>query len=310
MYSKSIVNLFNQLSQVFKNRTMKKINLTILMAALVAVVNFSSCKKTSNNSEPFVLFSVQVNGATVSFVNKSEDAVSYEWDFGDGATSTEESPTHTYPGKGKYVPTLHATTAAGAKGEASTVLQIAKLSPIKLDDNTLSDWDTITHNVVLAESNSGNFIKAKYDYDGNYIYVYFEQKTTKTAGNIYDLYIDADNDVTTGLITGDIPGGAYDVLLEGTIFDGWLDPYYFIGADQQSFGNYTAQSINEFYTVGTVQQSGGVQKFEFSISRSKIKGLTGKGLKIGVQVSANDWSATIGYSPDQGSNAFYLDMSE
>ena len=163
---------------------------------------------------------------------------------------------------------------------------------------------------MLGGANSGNFIKAKYDYDGNYIYVYFEQNTTKADGNIYDLYIDADNDATTGLITGDIPNGAYDVLLEGTIFDSWLDPYYFIGADQQNFGNYTPQTINEFYTVGTVQQSGNVQKFEFSISRSKIKGLTGKGLKIGVQVAANDWSATIGYSPDQGTDAFYLDMSE
>ena len=280
------------------------------MSALIAAVNFSSCKKTSNSPQPFVFFSVQVNGTTVSFENKSEDVVSYEWDFGDGTTSTEESPVHTYPGKGKYVPTLYATTAAGAKGEASTVLQIAKTSSIKLNDNTLSDWDTISTNVVLAGPNSGNFIKAKYDYDGNYIYVYFEQNTTKADGNIYDLYIDADNNITTGLITGEIPNGAYDVLLEGTIFDGWLDPYYFIGADQQNFGNYIPQSINEFYTVGTVQQSGSVQKFEFAISRSKIKGLTGKGLKIGVQVAANDWSAIVGYSPDQNSNAFYLDMSE
>jgi hypothetical protein len=65
-----------------------------------------------------------------------------------------------------------------------------------------------------------------------------------------------------------------------------------------------------FFTTGTVQQSGSVQKFEFALSRSKIRGLTGKGLKIGVQVAANDWSAIIGYSPDQGSDAFYLDMSE
>src|SRR5664279_973865 len=289
---------------------MKKINLTILMAATIAAFNFSSCKKESKKPEPFVFFSVQVDGATATFKNQSEDVVKYEWDFGDGTTSNEESPVHTYPGKGKYVPTLYATTAAGAKGEASTVLQIAKTSSIKLNDNTLSDWDTISTNVVLGGPNSGNFIKAKYDYDGNFIYVYFEQNTTKADGNIYDLYIDADNNITTGLITGEIPNGAYDVLLEGTIFDGWLDPYYFIGADQQNFGNYTPQSINEFYTVGTVQQSGSVQKFEFAISRSKIKGLTGKGLRIGVQVAANDWSAIVGYSPDQNSNAFYLDMTE
>jgi len=289
---------------------MKKTNLIILIAALIAAVNFSSCKKDSSEPQPFVFYSISVDGATVTFTNKSEDAVSYEWDFGDGTSSTEESPVHTYPGKGKYVPTLYATTTAGVKGEASTVIQIAKVSGIKLDDNSLSDWDTIAYNVVIAGPNSGNFIKAKYDYDGNYVYVYFEQNTKKAEGNIYDLYIDADNDITTGLLTGEIPNGAYEVLLEGTIFDDWLDPYYFVGSDQQNFGNYTYQSINEFYRVGTIQQAGSVQKFEFALSRSKIKGVTGKGLKIGVQVAANDWSAIIGYSPDQGSDAFYLDMSE
>lgn len=289
---------------------MKKTNLTILIAVLIAAVNFSSCKKDSDNPQPFVLYSLSIDGATVSFTNKSEDAVSYKWDFGDGTTSTDESPTHTYPGKGKYVPTLYATTSAGVTGEASTVIHIAKVSGIKLDDNSLSDWDTVATNVITAGAHSGNFIKAKFDYDANYVYVYFEQNTKKSDGNIYDLYIDADNNINTGLLTGEIPNGGYEVLLEGTIFDDWLDPYYFIGTDQQNFGNYTYQNLNEFYKLGTVVQSGGVQKFEFGLSRSKIKGLTGKGLKIGVQVAANDWSAIIGYSPDQSTDAFYLDMSE
>jgi PKD repeat protein len=289
---------------------MKKSNLLIILIALFAAANFSSCKKDSSKPEPFVFYTVTVDGATVAFKNKSKDAVSYKWDFGDGATSTDVSPTHTYAAKGKYVPTLYATTSAGVTGEASTVLHIAKTSAIKMDDHTLSDWDTVTHNVVLAGPNSGNFIKAKYDYDGNYLYVYFEQYTTQADGNIYDLYIDADLDMSTGLVTNDIKNGAYDVLLEGTVIGNWIDPYYFIGSDQNNFDNYKYQNINEFFKVGTIEQDGSVQKFEFAISRSKIKGLTGKGLKIGVQAAANDWSAEIGFSPDLGSDAFYLDMSE
>ena len=289
---------------------MKKSNLFIAMIALIAAVNFSSCKKDSDKPQPFVFYDVSIDGATVTFTNESKGAVSYEWDFGDGATSTDESPTHTYPGKGKYVPTLYATASDGTKAEASTVLHIAKTSAVKLDDHTLTDWDTVTHNVVLAGAGSGNFIKAKYDYDANYIYLYFEQNTTKADGNIYDVYIDADNDITTGLLTGDIPGGAYEILLEGTVLDGWLDPYYFIGADQQNFGNYQPQSLSEFFKVGTVVQDGSVQKFEWAISRSKVKGLTSKALRIGVQAAANDWSAEIGFSPDLGSDSFLLDMSE
>jgi len=37
-----------------------------------------------------------VEGLMVSFVNASVGADSYAWNFGDGNTSTEESPTHTY----------------------------------------------------------------------------------------------------------------------------------------------------------------------------------------------------------------------
>jgi PKD repeat protein len=289
---------------------MNKSNLFILIIATIASFHFSSCEEDSPKPAPFVFFNVSIDGLTVTFTNKSTGAATYEWDFGDGTTSTEESPTHTYPGKGKYVPTLYATSHDGVRAEASTVIHIAKVSSVKLDDNSLSDWDTITHNVVIGGAKSGNFIKAKYDYDANYVYIYFEQNTKKADGNIYDLYIDADNNITTGLLTNEIPNGAYEVLLEGTVFDDWLDPYYFIGTDQHNFGNYTYQSINEFYKIGTVVQEGPVQKFEWALSRSKIKGLTGKGLKIGVQVAANDWSAIIGYSPDQNTDAFYLDMSD
>lgn len=280
------------------------------MLASIAAINFSSCKKDSAKPQPFVFYTVSIDGATVTFTNESKDAATYKWDFGDGTTSTDKSPVHTYPGKGKYVPTLYATSSNGAEAEASTVLHIAKTSSVKLDDHSLSDWDTITHNVVIGGQGAGNFIQAKYDYDANYIYLYFEQNTTKADGNIYDVYLDADNDITTGLLTGDIPGGAYEVLLEGTVFDDWLDPYYFIGTDQQNFGNYQPQSISEFFKMGTVVQTGNVQKFEWAISRSKVKGLTGKAVRIGVQAAANDWSAEIGFSPDLGSNSFLLDMSE
>ncbi|HEY6975823.1 MAG TPA: PKD domain-containing protein [Chitinophagaceae bacterium] len=285
----------------------KIFNSAVYFSAFICM--FSSCKKEDNKPEPFVFYSIAINGNTVSFTNKSTGAASYKWDFGDGIESTEESPVHSYPGKGKYVPTLYATSSDGITGEASTVIYISKTSPVKLDDHSLADWDTITYNKVVGGAGAGNFITAKYDYDGDNVYFYFEQKTSKSNGNIYDLYIDADNDISTGYLTNEIPGGAYEILLEGTIFDGWLDVYYHSG-DQSSFDGYQPQSINEFYTVGTWQEKDGILKFEGALKRSKLKGLTGQGLKIGVQVASYDWSAIIGYSPDIESDAFFLDMSQ
>lgn len=51
--------------------------------------------------------------ATIDFVNKSVDAVSYEWIFGDGSTSTTTSPSHTYTKDSVYVAYLIAKSAFG-----------------------------------------------------------------------------------------------------------------------------------------------------------------------------------------------------
>ena len=56
--------------------------------------------------EPVAGFAVTVLGDNIAFENTSEDATEYLWDFGDGNTSTEENPTHTYEANGMYTITL------------------------------------------------------------------------------------------------------------------------------------------------------------------------------------------------------------
>lgn len=50
---------------------------------------------------------------SVSFTNESGDAISYEWDFGDGNQSTEESPTHVFQSLGTFQVMLTATSETG-----------------------------------------------------------------------------------------------------------------------------------------------------------------------------------------------------
>lgn len=40
--------------------------------------------------------------AQYTFTNLSQNAESYDWDFGDGATSAEMAPKHTYAHSGQY----------------------------------------------------------------------------------------------------------------------------------------------------------------------------------------------------------------
>lgn len=52
-----------------------------------------------------------------------EAVASYEWDFGDGTTSTAISPTHTYPDTGYYTVKLKITTVSGCTDTISSFVQ-------------------------------------------------------------------------------------------------------------------------------------------------------------------------------------------
>jgi PKD repeat protein len=68
-------------------------------------------------------FTVAVDGSSVTFTNTSTNATSYSWDFGDGASSTDENPVHTYAANGSYTVKLTATNSGGSK-EVSQLVTI------------------------------------------------------------------------------------------------------------------------------------------------------------------------------------------
>jgi len=55
-------------------------------------------------------FDFDCTNQTFQFVNLSQRSDSYLWDFGDGETSAEENPTHTFTNPGCYTVTLNAKT--------------------------------------------------------------------------------------------------------------------------------------------------------------------------------------------------------
>ena len=136
---------------------------------------------------------------SVSFTNNSINGVSYFWDFGDGNTSTEEEPSHTYTEPGVYYTSLLVRGASGC--DDASVIRIEVFST----ETTTSTRDivdvnsfTIAPNPVSSQINfmTGSPIEVS------------EIKLYNSAGQLIGLYpingqisrhsIDMD-DMTSGL---------------------------------------------------------------------------------------------------------------
>lgn len=76
------------------------------------------------NSIPQAQFTFDTQLDEVIFTNQSQfdiDTPTYSWDFGDGATSSEESPTHIFQNDGTYNIQLTATNSCGSTAYNQTV---------------------------------------------------------------------------------------------------------------------------------------------------------------------------------------------
>ncbi len=88
---------------------------------------------------------------TVNFTNTSAGAVSYEWNFGDGGTSTTANPGHVYTTNGNYNVRLIATNAAGCK---DTIIRTAFVSVGTLDAQFTPSQSTVCLGTPVTFSNN------------------------------------------------------------------------------------------------------------------------------------------------------------
>jgi PKD repeat protein len=87
----------------------------------------SSVKTASIHSLPSIEFTHDdFTGINVStqFDNESLNAISYNWDFGDGETSTEEDPSHSYTSAGIYTIVLEGESEDGCISTDSSTIEV------------------------------------------------------------------------------------------------------------------------------------------------------------------------------------------
>ncbi len=283
---------------------MKNYGLLKILFAFITIGFIASCGK----DEPIpvtgeALFSYVANGYEVTFTNEStvSGETTNAWDFGDGETSTEKSPVHTYAGKGEYTVKLTVTDKDAGTHDITTKVNVDKATRIDLTDGTISDWDAVTedkYKVTLGD-NSGVIKSLTFDYDAKYVYAKLVFEGTLADSTIFNAFLDTDNN-STGFGSHLWPLLGADYLLQGQIGLGannWLGTFLYSGTDN-AWGWTEEQLAADYYVMGAVIEDNGEVTYEFGLDRNKIPSLNNDEVKLSFYLSNKAW-AEIGYAPDK-----------
>lgn len=104
---------------------MKKILFFSFVAIVVVQLMLTSCDKEEPEGPPKVGIFHSISDKQVAFTALTKRVVTWNWDFGDGKTSTEQNPVHIYDDGGYYTVKLVGTSSDGTTGEATINIAVA-----------------------------------------------------------------------------------------------------------------------------------------------------------------------------------------
>lgn len=138
---------------------------------------------TTTGSTPTAGFTSVVTGVgAVNFTNTSVGAASYDWDFGDTNTSTQQNPAHTYTTNGTFQVTLIVTNPCGN----DTIIQEVVITGVAIENALLSNVSAYPNPVTDMLNINFNNVSLKdvslvlYDAKGQKV---IEKKIGTIAGN-------------------------------------------------------------------------------------------------------------------------------
>lgn len=205
-----------------------------MVAALITSFGLFSCEfelpETGSQPDltpPDAKFGATQNAAdylTVDFVNASDSYTDSQWDFGDGNSSSEKSPSNTYADIGEYTVTLKVSDKLGAESTITQNIMVeepkAILPPILeagFEVNSLPDgtgdgrdsWRTDMGGVIQITSSpvNGGKAAAKFPKEGDRVAY---QELTVSPNNKYNITYyytmkeDGDGNVTVAILGGGI----------------------------------------------------------------------------------------------------------
>jgi len=118
-------------TQVTFNSSLNAADATIIKNAVKQVVFNDFSEWNIGKYNPVASFNTTNTNQNYTFTNTSENGVSYNWNFGDGNSATDENPIHTYMNNGGYTIILTTTNCE----KTSVLTHDISVSGLNIDDN-------------------------------------------------------------------------------------------------------------------------------------------------------------------------------
>ena len=172
----------------------------------------------SSNSPPTADFSYTKTDLTIDFTDQSTDSdgsiSSWNWDFGDGNTSTAQNPSHTYTTDGTYTISLTVTDNEGATDSTSQSISVSSGTTGSMHvqdvylwlDGTAGPWQHIGVQATIVDSGNNPLSGVSVDLQletptGS---ILTNTATTDSSGVASTVFSKASR--TSGLFTGTVTG--------------------------------------------------------------------------------------------------------
>ncbi|MGE0076220.1 MAG: MBG domain-containing protein [Bacteroidales bacterium] len=141
---------------------------TVTLTATDASSNSNQCSRSITATKIAPAFSADTTSGyqpVVQFTDETEGATSWSWDFGDGSTSVEQNPSHTYTTAGTYTVSLTASDGYDTETLVKNNFISAKAIVAAFSaDKTLGALPTVT----FTDASQGNITSWNWDFgDGS-----------------------------------------------------------------------------------------------------------------------------------------------
>lgn len=184
-----------------------------------------------------------------------------------------------------------------------------KAFEIKVDGD-FADWDNLPEDLLAMASVDDNATMEdlhviKFISDADYLYFYLQYSGEADAVGVLDIFINTDDDATTGHASWLWVDAGADILIEGgTDIDKetnqelwWPEFFSFINGGDQTAWSWDALEADGAYTFSEIKSiANGDKAIEGKIMRSSIPNFNK--CKVGVLAQAPGWNGEVGNLPE------------